>query len=69
MTQWQQQSKFGTASKTITLDLGAWAKLYDACELAGVGLQVGLMRSIAVFHAQVKKSEAMSSIPNIEKED
>lgn len=48
---------FGTASRTITLDLSAWAKLYEAALIMEVDYRLAIEKAIGLLFAQTKKTE------------
>jgi len=59
---------FGTASKTVTIDLSSWAKLYEAAQLMHIEFRPALVKAIDVLYAQQKNLEKTSidKIPDIE---
>ena len=65
----KQNSQFGTASRTVTLDLSYWAKLYDSAMLMHVDFRVAMGKAIDILYAQQKKlerTEPIEKLPNIE---
>jgi len=61
---------YGTASRTITLDLSAWAKIYEAATIMEMDFKTAMTKAIAILYSQAKsvESKSMAAIPNIESE-
>jgi len=61
---------FGTASRTVTLDLSVWAMLYESAEIMHVDFRPAMVSAIKILFAQQKKVEmnekSITKIPNIE---
>jgi len=61
-------NSFGTASRTVTLDLSTWAKLYEAAQLMHIDFRPAMVKAIDLLYATQKnlaKSDIIK-IPDIE---
>jgi len=59
-------NSFGTASRTVTLDLSIWAKLYDAATLMHVDFRPAMVKAIEMLWRQQKNLEKTNPIQDIE---
>jgi len=44
--------KYGSASRTVTLGLGYWAKLAEFCEMQELDFKNGIARAIQIAHRE-----------------